>query len=258
MFSDITRFINPRSNDFHSDPKEETIMIGLSGNFINIKVNTINPDIVFKELNEIEFLMRIYTRGRESVTDEPYSYSDRCYIIFSFLEILEKYYLYISMHLSLFKSYYDIRGSIKKLINYCKLILKRNDNIPCYCDTIYTPGEDFPIFDLSNTSYLLYDEYCYLEKLCETGEIKNMENYNGYANRRDYRLYKKNFIIVKNRFGKKTDACHDYKQINDELHHWLKYFNQLHRHEMANYKNALRVNTILNENCIDLIIEYMS
>lgn len=265
-FNEITRFINPRSNDFHTDPKEERIMIGLSGNFINLKVNTINQDIVVKELKEIELLIKLYNHKRgDPINDDNdlYSYSNPCNIVFNFLELLEKYYLFISTHLSLSKCYYDIKQTIMNLIKICNIILKGYADtgryIPCYCDTMYSPVHAFggyDGYDLS-TSFLLYDEYCYLGYLSEIGEIKNMENYDGYVNRRDYRLYKKNFIIVTNRFGSNNDACHDYKQISNELQHWMKYFNQLHRHEMTNYKNALRENTILNDNCIDLIIEYI-
>lgn len=256
VFNKIKRFINPRSNEYHSLSQETHNVL--------FSANTINRNIIDLEMMELEIMNRVYKHEKyksSKKSEDIYPYSDSCNNIFNFLELLEKYYLFISTDISMIDHYYKIRHYILNFINFCDkaIISYTNRYFICHCDSIYSVDGIYN-FDAPNVSYLLYDEFCYLNKICELGEIKNMENYDGYINRREYRLYKKNFIMNSsmNIFGSNSNyACHDYKQIRDELNHWLKYFNKLHRYEMANYKTILSKYTILNNNCIENIIDFM-
>jgi len=209
-------------------------------------LNCINNSNVFNDVNKLISSVNMYLREYDDENDY-YNDGDRCHIMFLLMECLEKYHIEFITQNSLKKKYYDLQKMIKWAIVHSEHSSHRH----CYCDTYYSD-------DIRENSLLLTDEYNYFISKYQqySSEYKKcMENYQLYNERYLYRFYKKNFIIFIG--GLRRTVAHDFIQITEELKHWYKYFSRSHRSDIKVLQEFLNKNTILNEDCIDLICEFI-
>jgi hypothetical protein len=231
---------NKKFNQYYCDTNDGMKL--RSGKVLNCIVNS----SLHRDMDQMMFHIRLYCRGYEDENDY-YDYGDRCNIMFILFEFLEKYYLELSTNVFLKKKYYDLRGWIK-----CFMIhAEHSSHRQCYCDSYYSD-------DIGQDSWLLYDEYNYFidQTKNHSSEYKNyMDNYQDYNDRYLYRFHKKNFIMFIG--GLRRMVAHDFQQITEELMHWYKYFSRSHRSDIKVVHKVLNKNTILNEDCINLICQFL-
>jgi ribosomal protein S8 len=197
--------------------------------------------------------IRALTRLDNDIYNTQHLYHcPKCKLVLDFLDMLEKYHKYIREG-KIWRNFYDMcRVKLAEFI-------RDFDNVifDCYCTD-------------SNRHFngALERELEELTFLASTEEISRMANYTGYEDRRLYRIYNKNFLMLENTL---TYSYGDYEEYSDvivrdfdlmeaELKHWFKYFNRPHESVVKETFKALenrQKKVSINSDCIENILSYL-
>jgi len=216
-------------------------MLLRSGKRLNCVINT--P--MFSDI-------QAFTRPDEYPQPTQHAYNcQKCQLVLDFLDILEKYHNYIREGKNWMKFYDACRVKLREFIRDFDSVI-----YSCYCE-------------VSNRHFngALEDELEELTFLASTEDISRMANYTGYEDRRLYRIYNKNFLMLENTlayshgdYEEYTDVIvRDFDLMKAELEHWFKYFNRPHASVVTETFKALENHprNSINTDCIGNILSFL-
>ena len=184
----------------------------------------------------------------------PYEYSHygkTCRSAFVMFEFFEKYYEILYDKPELKTLYYSISKYLTNII----LPDLKSDYSKCFCDIERRQGD---------RECVLFREYEHLDVEREhhadyIGIGKELiDTYTGYQNRKNYRLYHRNFIKVEFMRVRRYSfpmPKHDITQIIAETEHWLSYFNRLNKSDRLELNKLLSKKTI--SDCASIITSFL-
>lgn len=107
---------------------------------------------------------------------------------------------------------------------------------------------------------MLTPEYEYHEKqYASISDKEKQELSSSLANRKAYRLYRKNFMVATEILDSDDVQVkeHDYNLILDELRFWQTYFQQEHNTTIAEARKVLSTFIQMDDDCVSKILEFI-